>query len=204
VHHWKETGDTDPPWADSRDTLVLEKKLVLTGLDETRDTLWAGGAHEVTFAVHLPTGSRQRYSGPRAGADAWKAEFALLPNAREWLTGTIDYLYPDGSVDDLKTGAWPVHPAESGQLLSYMLLPWLELGAPLRFEGDASITQWPKYPLAGVPTRTYHPVTGIDMMDHLDNLRHAVTSSEVTPSDEGCRFCDCKLKCPAWDGIEQR
>lgn len=197
VHHWKETGETDPTWADPRDTLVLEKKLVLTGLDAQRGALWSGGEHEVTFEVHLPTGRAARYYGPREGADEWKAA-----RGREYLTGTIDYLYDDGGVDDLKTGAWPVDPAESGQLLSYSLLPWLEAGAPLSWCKPVSITQWPKYTLAGFPVRSYHKAMGFDLMDHLDNLRSAATSDEVTPSDEGCRFCDCKPECPAWDGIE--
>lgn len=201
-HHWAETGETDPAWADPRDTKCLEKKLVLSGV--RREVYWTGGVHEVTFAINLTANEFPpivlRYEMMRNGLaeyptrDEWKAAFP----AGEWLTGTIDYLEPD-NLDDLKTGRWPVDPATSKQLRSYALLPWIEAGMPIKWDIPVTITQWERYPLDGLPVRTTYILTGVDLLDHLEDLRWAAAHpEEVNATDDGCRFCACKPNCPAW------
>jgi hypothetical protein len=152
----------------------------------------------VTFAINLVTEEILEYVDyivtGNLTADAWKKTFV----GPEWLTGTIDYLYPDGSIDDLKTGRWPVDPETSGQLRSYMLFPWLRAGKPIKWSRFASITQWEKYPQHGLPRRTSAIIRGFGMMMHLEDLRYAVTHpDEVNPGDEQCRFCECRPNCPA-------
>jgi hypothetical protein len=193
-HHWKETDQTDPDWADPAETKCLEKKLVLSGI--RREDYWSGGEHEVTFAVELSTGEVMRFGdGGHLTRDEWKATFPLA-----WLTGTIDYLYPDGRGDDLKTGRWPVDPALSKQLRSYALLPWLEAGRPLRWEKEWTITTWERYPLAGLPRREGHLITGFELTEHLEELRWAVGHpEEARPTDDGCRFCMSKKYCNEYD-----
>ena len=125
--------------------------------------------------------------------DDWKLRFP----ADKWLTGTIDYLRHD-RLDDLKTGRWPVS-VKSKQLRSYAMLPWCEAGCPDDWEFLVSITQWPRYPLTGLPTRTYDQVTGGQMKMHLADLRYLVEHpSETNPTEEGCLFCDCRPGCPEW------
>lgn len=202
-HHWKETGETDPPWADPRDTKCLEKKLVLSGVE--REDWWpvndSKAVHEFTFAIRLNGEPKIHYlEGDREHADFWKSGFS----GPDWLTGTIDWLDAcDGQtmawVDDLKTGHWPVDPATSAQLRSYALVPWLLAGSPMAWEGLVSITQWERYPLSGLPIRTYHSLSALDLMEHLDALRWAAEHpNEINPDDEACRFCECKPLCPAW------
>jgi hypothetical protein len=195
AHHWVETGET-AGCGDPRDVQLLEEKIVLSGI--CREDWWSDGRHEVSFAINLLTGEVLDYEDRGDGwqnRDDWKASF----KGSEWLTGTIDYLYENGSVDDLKTGAWKVDPATSGQLRSYALYPWMRVGMPLDWRSTVSITSWPKYPKHAPPTREYHELTGFDLLDHLEDLRWAATHpDEVNPSDEGCRYCDAKPNCPAW------
>lgn len=193
VHFWKETGDPIMPGASAKDQVCLEKKLLLS--DIRREDWWVGGQHEVTFALNLESLSPIRYP-QRAGRDEWKAAFP--PD--KWLTGTIDYLYDDGNGDDLKTGRWPVDAHTSRQLKSYALLPWVEAGCPSGWEKAWSITQWERYPLAGLPKRTATMLTSFDLRDHLEDLRWAAAHpDEVNPTEEGCKFCDCKPNCEAWN-----
>jgi hypothetical protein len=192
VHHWKETGDEAPAWADPRDVKTFGKRLVLSGVE--RDVWWPPGAgeHEVTFALNLLT--LELLQPPEeAVRDEWKAAFST-----PWLTGTIDWL--SGSwVDDLKTGNWPVDPVTSKQLRSYSLLPWARAGFPVKWSGLITITQWPKYPLASPPQRTSHEIDGFDMAEHLSDLQWAVDHpDEVNPTEDGCRFCASKGVCPSW------
>lgn len=192
VHHWKETGESDPAWASERDIVCLEKKLLGTGIK--REDWWPTGAgrHEVTFAVELYTLRLREYTGPREGADEWKKQFSP-----RWLTGTIDWLATHNArpwIDDLKTGAWPVH-VDTKQLLSYAMYPYAK-HAP--FPYWTTITQWPKYPLAGLPRRTGRWASELDMLAHLDDLRWAHEHpTEINPTENGCRFCDSKPICPA-------
>lgn len=219
VHHWKETGDESPPWADPRDTKTLLKKLVLTGVD--REFWWPSdeGRHEVTFALHLPTLELRFHEGDKAldlmtthpdgsvtgvpDRDLWKKGFG-----NEWLTGTIDWLGNPaegvGYVDDLKTGSWPVDVKTSAQLRAYSLVPWVMAGQPLAWDGLVSITSWPKYKLSDPPKRTSHTLSALDLEETLVDLRHAYKHPEqVVPSEEGCKFCDCKPLCPAWVDEQQ-
>lgn len=196
VHYWAETGDSEPEWASESHKKTFRKKLAMTLID--RNDWWPDGEgqHEVPFALHLLTLQVLRYSGQRDGGDAWKKAFNS-----EWLTGTVDWVgTKDGWtwVDDLKTGAWPVDAATSGQLRSYALPVWVEEGCPAEWNAYLSITQWPKYKLDGEPVRTGVWVTGFDMREHLDALRWASEHpEEVTASEEGCMFCECKPLCPA-------
>lgn len=193
MHHWKETEESDPEWADRRDVLCLEKKLIMSGIE--REQWWpaaSGGLHEVTFAVNLASGEWRMPDG-LIDRDTWKAAFPTT----EWLTGTIDWLAP-GWLDDLKTGHWPVDPVTSKQLRSYALFQWLADGKPDDWGIEATITQWEKYPLHGLPRRSSHQLTTSDMIEHLDDLRWAVSHpGEVNPTTEGCMFCDSRPICPA-------
>jgi hypothetical protein len=195
MHAWWETGDSD-------DDAVL-KKVLMSGV-RRRDYWPATGEHEVSFAIHLPTAKAQRFEGPHDEADEWKAAFDP-----EYLTGTIDYLgrYRGRPwVDDLKTGTWPVDPRKANQLLSYLLLPWIEEGQPRGADYYRGILQYPRYPLAGLPERKGpHPVTGIRLMLHLENLRYAIDNTdEANPTRDGCWFCDSKPHCDAYQRERNR
>ncbi len=197
-HGWVETGRTDNE--------AVEHKALLSGI--RREDWWpAGGRHEVTFAIHLPTRVVHLYDeavqlavDSNISRDGWKAAFI----GPEWLTGTIDYLGTRKGrpwVDDLKTGRWPVDPRKSRQLRSYALLPWILEGCPIDALYYRSITHWPRYPLAELPTRTglEHPLTGLDLMTHLDDLRWSVEHpDEANPTEDGCRFCESKNDCDAY------
>lgn len=200
-HHWKETGDTSPIWASPADIKCLEKKLVMSGVE--REDWWppGPGRHEVTFAVELraiesdPDGALLMLHSAAVDKDAWKRGFDPI----RFLTGTIDWL-DDGWVDDLKTGHWHVDEKSSKQLLSYSVVPWiLESMASPHWAGTVSITQWERYPLHGQPQRREHAVTGLDIYDHVQDLIYAADHPEETnPTDEGCKFCDCRPNCPEW------
>lgn len=183
VHHWAETGETNPTWADPRHVDILERKLLLSGI--SRETYFHGGESEVTFAVHIPTLEIASHGGARYTADAWKRNFD-----REWLTGTIDYLYEDGGVRDLKTGRHIVSPT-APQLRSYMLLTWIRQGHPFSLP-ETSIVHWPMYPLDGLPTVTYGQLNGIEMWEHVEGLRHALNNPNELIPGEHCRFCGAK------------
>lgn len=201
MHWWKEHGETEMPGADPRDVKCLEKKLVLSGIE--REEWWPSPlVHEATFALALDgdyTRPLRLYDGGPEKRDEWKAA-----HSGQWLTGTIDGLdWCDRKsmswVDDLKTGHWPVDPVTSAQLRSYSLVPWFAADCPMAWEGLVSITQWERYPLSGLPVRTYHRLTVLDLMEHLDALRWAAEHpNQINPDDEACRFCDCKPLCPAW------
>jgi hypothetical protein len=195
MHAWVETGTTD-------DDAVM-KKVVTSGIK--REKYWSGGNHEVTFAIDLRTEQTWRYDGPREGADAWKLEMGKL--GPYMLTGTIDFLGVHKGrpwVDDLKTGRWPVDPEKSKQLLSYLLLSWLEEGKPTDAVYYRSITQWPRYPLGDLPERKGpYEVTGMELQMHLEDLRYAVeTPDDAHPTIQGCRFCECKPACEAYKDME--
>jgi len=165
--------------------------LLLSGLE--RDSYWSGGEHEVTYALNLITHDLHRFDGDTAEADTWKKAFSA-----EWLTGSVDYLWPDGSGSDLKTGRHPVDPATSGQLRSYALFPWVEAGKPFQWNREWSIERWPKYPVAGLPVRTGVRLSGFELGDHLASLAWSATHPEdVNPTEEGCRWCECRPTCPA-------
>ncbi len=214
MHYWVETGEEDPAWANPGHIKTFGKKLALSGVD--RGEWWTGGEHEVTFAIHLESATLRLYpeavlftngiadvviTPEMTARDIWKARFPK----DAFLTGTIDYLdwgdrASTAAVDDLKTGRWPVDPNGNRQLLSYSLVPWIAAGMPMRWDGLASITQWEKYPLTGVPRRTYaRPnYSATDLMDHLGDLRWAATHpDEVNATEEGCKFCPCRPLCPA-------
>lgn len=206
VHWWKETGDTRPDFAKARDSATLEKKIDKSGV--VRDEWWpeGTGVHEYTFALQPSTLELRIHAGPRAQADQWKKSFGYT----EWLTGTLDWYEPpgldDARVDDLKTGAWPVWAKWSKQLRSYALVPWVQEGCPTKWTCRTSITRWPRYPLAGLPTRHWHTLTGFDMMEHLSDVRWTLSHPSevnVVPADEEtgkmspCSGCECREPFPA-------
>ncbi len=192
AHWWKESGDWCPDWADEKDISLLGRKLAITGVQ--RETYWAGGTHEVTFAINLFSLAYEVYTGSREGADAWKTLKGSTPGR---LTGTIDYYVPGGLVDDLKTGRWLPNIEDSKQLKSYALLSWLESGCAEDWVTWVSFTHWEKYPLAGLPRVTSHLMTAAEAQEHLEALRWAVSHpEEVNPGAEACRFCPCRNNCP--------
>lgn len=165
-----------------------------------RDDWWPNGQgqHEVTYALNLITLELRRFRGARADADKWKAQFGP-----QWLTGTIDWLGTMGGLpwlDDLKTGRWPVDP-RTKQLPSYGLFSYFESGRHADYQAHRSITQWPKYPINGLPVRKWGPLmTALELEEHLDDLRWALEHpTETNPGEEQCRFCDSAPVCPsAW------
>lgn len=198
-HHWKETGETDPEWAKPSDVLCLEKKLMRTGI--RREDYWPTdrGEHEVSFALHLTTLKLTWFRGDKRTAETWKAGFG-----REYLTGTLDWLgrLPDGRlwIDDLKTGHWPVPPT-APQFKSYTLPLYVEGGRKGDFNLATSVTKWERYPLDGLPTRTWGELLALETEEHLSDLQwSAAHPEEVNRTEEGCRFCDCRPTCPAWAG----
>ncbi len=182
--------------ASKADVACLEKKLVLSGIN--RDDYWPSGKgeHEVTFAIDLASLTVIWHEGPREEADGWKVRAG---RESRWLTGTVDWVEPDGRLDDLKTGGWPVSPHGNKQLYSYALPWWVELGRPLVYRRELTITQWPRYPLNGLPeVKTAH-VTGLQLMSHLADLRYSLSNPhEANPGIETCRFADCKSQCEAF------
>lgn len=208
VHYWKEVGpDTSnvlpygKDWS-VQDVELLERKLMTIGFTAAdHAALWPlGGIHERTFALDLtadpPTMRWYDDEHPQCTADEWKASFPT-----EFLTGTLDYVgIKDGLpwVDDLKTGRWPVDPAKSRQLRSYALAVWVGMGCPGDFRCKVSITQWPKYPLDGRPWRTYHVLDAMDLEEHLEDLRYAVTHPDVAIPGDWCTFCDAREPIPGY------
>lgn len=199
-----------PDGAAAKDVKLLREKLQITGVD--RNTVWPPeeGQHEVTFALHLDTLALHLYEGCRDGADAWKKEW----DRAQYLTGTIDWLRWSATestawVDDLKTGHWPPDPKESRQLRSYLLVPWVQAGAQTDWRGLVTITHWEKYPKAGRPKRYKARFTGLDMFEHLQDLRWAVEHPDEvnclpdTYTEDGqvdelspCTWCDCRVEIP--------
>jgi hypothetical protein len=188
------------PKANPKDVLTLEKKLMLAGV--SRDKWWPAksGEHEVAFALNVYTQEIRWFRGDKAKGDKWKARYYPFP---KWITGTADWKGADSTyliiIDDLKTGAWPVEAENNKQLLTYALPFWVALGSPLDCLIKLSITQWPKYPLAGKPKRNLGVATGLDLAQHLIDLKHALEHpEEMNPEKELCRFCDCRKNCPAF------
>jgi Protein of unknown function (DUF2800) len=204
VHHWAETGEHDPDWGKPGHIKTLAKKLAESKIDRLAWWPPGHGEHEVTYAIHLPTLKltiRDKEPGePRDAADKWKKQFV----GHEWLTGSIDWCFFGDDehlpwIDDLKTGSWPVEADDNKQLMSYALVPWFKAGRPLDWECAISITQWKKYPVAGLPVRTGSKVTGLDLFEHVDRLRwSAEHPDETNPTEDNCRFCGSQTFCSAF------
>lgn len=191
AHYFKETGITNPEWAKPADVDLLERKVLLSGIDRAK--IWpSSGRHEVTFAMNLVTLQVNWFEGCREDADAWKK--AHSEGNTEWLTGTSDY--EDDSqdwTDDLKTGSWPVIARTCAQLRSYSLPRWVTMGMPMKYNRRVTITQWPKYPIAALPKRNEHWLCGLDLMMHLEALQRARThTDEYNITEDGCKFCKAK------------
>lgn len=205
VHYWKETGGFKGSDGHIR---TLKKKIEASGIN--RDEWWKPGAgeHEVTFAVDLSAVTAVLHDpeeGHDPDPDAWKKAAPA-----HWLTGTIDWYVPRGDkpawVDDLKTGRWPVNWATSRQLKSYALLDWVLAGCPLTgWTHYVSITQWPKYPLDALPKRTGGVLLGLDMAEHLEDLRWAISHPEEANAgdpaggfmENPCTFCPNREEHPS-------
>lgn len=188
------------PGANPKLVTQLEKKLMLSGID--RDEWWppGSGEHEVAFALNLYTLEIKWYRGDKAQGDKWKARYYPFPR---WITGTADWKGSDKTylitIDDLKTGRWPVEAKDNKQLMTYALPFWVALGQPLDCLIKLSITQWPMYPLDGQPKRNWGRCTGLDMAQHLIDLQHALEHpDEANPEKELCRFCDSRTNCAAF------
>ncbi len=163
-----------------------------------REDWWPSGEgeHEVTFVIYANE-TVCKYVGPRESADEWKkAQTGAL------LTGTIDWVGSNGihpCIDDLKTGRH-VNPL-SKQLLSYALFDYLYHDRHPEYQCGRSITHWPKYPIDGRPRRLYGPlITALELEEHLDDLHWSLANpDEINPTDDGCRWCDSRPNCPAWN-----
>ncbi len=187
--------------ASKADVLCLEKKLLLS--DIKRDEWWPtseGAAHETSFAFHIDTHVVKWFEGEKTEGDAWKATFY---SKKKWVTGTCDWSWVHDSyyisIDDLKTGRWPVSAKDNKQLLTYAMPFWLKMGKPLKCAIHLSITQWERYPLHGLPKRNWARATGLDMLMHLQDLKHALENpQEASANKDNCRFCDAKNNCPTF------
>ena len=227
-HYWKETGELVSPlphplrkWQ-ARDVECLSDKLLLSGI--RREDYWdeLDGEHEVSFAIRLADASLELLVGDKAEGERWKARF----DRRLYVTGSIDWVdwgaddrWP--SIDDLKTGRYPVDPATSLQHRTYALVPWLKAGRPAKFWVGLTTTKWERYPLDGLPIRTpTHWSSALELECHLDDLRYAAAHpEEVNPepiatglNPDGsrkpwdpneplsvCAFCPCR---PEFPGLE--
>lgn len=188
----------------------------------------------MTFALDVTVldvhkGGLAIWVGPRDKSDEWKLAFDPTIH----VVGTIDWIHWGSDttvawVDDLKTGHWPVDPRVSKQLRSYLLVPWVKAGCPSDWEGVCSVTTWEKYPLHGQPKRRAARFSGLDMMEHLEELRWTLSHPDevnVTEDNEedgtisNCTFCPNRESHPAsawmsgyrysrfpmcWEGMQQR
>jgi hypothetical protein len=222
AHYWKETGLIESPFPhplrkwQGKDIETLDTKILLSGV--RREDYWptSSGEHEVSFAIRLEDGKLELYRGPRERAEQWKAKWHRL----KYATGTIDWIdwgaddrWP--SIDDLKTGHWPVDPAESLQHRTYGLVPWLAAGRPSKFWVGLTTTKWERYPLDGLPIRTpTHWSSALELECHLADLLYAVKNTdEVNPEPISvgkwdpneplsvCAFCPCRPEYPGLDLI---
>lgn len=199
AHYYKETGELR---GSEKHVALLRRKIERSGFN--RDEWWKPGTgqHEVTFAIHLNSTQLLTTEMEGGAADRWKKEFSA-----EWLTGTIDWYVPEAPgtpawIDDLKTGRWPVDWRTSRQLKSYALVPWIRAGRPTSWGCYVSITQWPAYPLEAPPTRTGGNISGLDLLEHLEDLRWAVAHPEEANAGVGsvgnpCAFCPNREEHPA-------
>lgn len=218
THYWVETGRFDYTGATANDVKTLKKKIALSGIERERWWPPETGRHEVTFAFNPFTLELVMFRGKRDKADAWKKGKRWEPT--RWVTGTIDWLGKRGPhkrwhVDDLKTGAWDVDVETSKQVRTYAVVPWLLDGQPYDWECDTSITQWPKYPLPDEPGRTWHVLTEMDLMEHLADIRWALSNPQIVrpvifgppEKDENGRYsfgeklphcagCECRIPVP--------
>ncbi len=187
------------PGASERDIATLEKKIFMSGIK--RADWWPDElGHELTFAFHVRTGERRWFSGDKVGGDAWKEGYREHPL---WITGTTDYYDGVNWIDDLKTGSWPQEAEDNRQLLTYALPFWLERGRSYRDDVVLTITQWPKYPLAGLPMRRTWLTDGVRLEEHLQDLIYALENpGEVNPTENGCRFCESQLHCKEYQDVK--
>lgn len=193
-HLWKETGDTE-------NNKTLAKKLLRSGTN--RESLWPKASdshgHECTFSIHLESLQLRVWTpkGSKYPRDHWKRRHPR----NTYLTGSIDWLSKVSRkglpelpwVDDLKTG-YPVIAKRSKQLRSYALVPWVM--GDCATDVWVSITNWPKYPLAGKPKRNWHLLKSADLAAHWQKLKWTINNTHIAkPSDDACRFCLCKPDC---------
>ncbi len=160
-----------------------------------REHFWptGRGEHEPTYALELGTGVARKCP-PGVDRDAWKRQYPL----RTWLTGSPDWETSEGGIDDLKTGRYPPSPEGNRQLLSYALFSWALAGRPLDWEVAVSITHWPRYPLNILPWRAVALVSGLDLAEHLEDLRDAAANPyTLVPSAQSCTYCPSRAHCKA-------
>lgn len=201
VHSWKETGE----WPDN--SLMYRRRtqaIASSGL--SRESLWpsTSGTHEVAYALNTQSRICDKYSGPREGADAWKASFD-----DNWITGTADWvgdLLGDAWIDDLKTGREiPSDPWDLWQLRFYALCAVMLTGADT---ARVSLTHWTRYPADAAPRRVWAPAvtreellgTTLPLLETARQAAHLSKRSgvaDVTPGSH-CTWCRAKPNCPAF------
>lgn len=238
VHHWKETGIIRAG-ADKRTGTAFTKAVKLSGVD--RHDLWPpGGTHETTMAVWVGAGDVLA-DNTEGGCGRLGASAEAVIGLPGWISGHSDFHWwlLDGLlwVDDLKTSKlypnpdeqWPGHVPHlavgenrfpelptSVQLGFYALA----LSLALDYKGDvvASITHWPRLPLArrhALPERIWHTYSSGELLSLHDRLR--VLDSErrhnelvvtdgsgtlkLTPGAH-CRFCPSRNFCLAAETFE--
>ncbi len=214
VHAWAETGRWPADTAATR-----RRDAALRGAGLTREKLWPGGAHEVTYA--LATGSRlatRDVFGTRAEREAFTAGLG-----EEWLSGTADWVgdwFGEPWVEDLKTGKG--HPIDfaghrAGETPPDGGDPWDIWQLRLYAVAEALVTRpsgvwvsvlwWPRYPADSVPVRIgprradAAEIRGLTL-PLLETARLNVIRSRAAPvadarSGDHCHFCRCKAVCPA-------
>lgn len=211
VHKWVETGEVVNPLATDKYADLLLRKLQQSGT--VHGEWWPPGQNEIAVAYNVETGQSKAYTSfveqfgasPHMTADEWKASFG-----DEWITGTADYygeIMDEPWLDDLKTGRLVTFEDYKAQQLFYAaVLGCLEYGRPV--ETRSTLTHWPKYPIAGRPSRfgeTFSAQEQTEFLFDLKALRYHILArdeSVLNPTEKHCRFCPSRQSCRAAYTIE--
>lgn len=204
-HTWMETGDVTPPKGYGKLGPLFKRKLTTTGIK--REQWWPENAlHEIAIAIN-PGKAYRAFGGPAATAavkEAWKADFD-----DEWVTGTADarwWMFDQLYVDDLKTGREVTWEQYQWQVHAYCL--GIARCSDYRGDVHATLTHWPRYPVASVPRRFGKVITASELdafEQRLIRLRSDILRSResrarlVLTAGEHCTWCKSKKICPEFD-----
>lgn len=192
VHKWVETGEMH---GDEKKTRLLEKKLRESGT--VREEWWPeDGQNEIALAYNIHTGEAQAQTdGTPSDKDGWKASFDV-----NWIVGTLDYtadLFGTLWVDDLKTGrlvSWEDYEAQQ----QFYCGVWGLVSRGEVVDTRSTLTHWPKYPVAGKPTRFGKHYEAQELNGFLDGLKVLAGTVYTLNSGPHCKFCPSRYDCEAY------